>query len=105
MNALKDTFHPECFLCVQCGKSVGSGAFHLEDGNIYCEKGKIKQITNNIFLPLFPCVCYKETPGSVILDVNFPLPAVIFTAILNYLHTGATNLSIWVHRKKMNDYL
>jgi hypothetical protein len=38
VNALKDTYHPECFLCVQCGRQIGQGAFHLEDGKTYCEK-------------------------------------------------------------------
>lgn len=38
VNALKDTFHPECFLCFHCGKPIGSGQFHVEDGKTYCEK-------------------------------------------------------------------
>ena len=39
VNALKDTFHPECFLCFHCGAQIGSGSFHVEDGKNYCEKG------------------------------------------------------------------
>ena len=41
VNALKETFHPACFVCAQCGQTVGQGAFHLEDGQIFCENGEM----------------------------------------------------------------
>jgi len=36
---LKQTFHPQCFLCAQCGAPIGTGSFHIEDGKVYCERG------------------------------------------------------------------
>lgn len=36
VNALKNTFHTNCFLCVQCRQPCGVGSFHMEDGKIYC---------------------------------------------------------------------
>jgi len=38
VNALGRQYHPECFLCHHCGVAIGSGAFHMEDSNNYCEK-------------------------------------------------------------------
>jgi len=38
VNAMKDTFHMNCFLCVQCHQPIGTGSFHIEDGKVYCPK-------------------------------------------------------------------
>jgi hypothetical protein len=38
VNALKNTFHMNCFLCVKCHQPIGTGSFHNEDGKIYCQK-------------------------------------------------------------------
>lgn len=38
VNALKNTFHVSCFVCVSCRQPIGSGSFHLEEGKIYCKK-------------------------------------------------------------------
>ncbi|XP_013819980.1 PREDICTED: PDZ and LIM domain protein 5 isoform X1 [Capra hircus] len=37
INALKQTWHVSCFVCVACGKPIGNNVFHLEDGEPYCE--------------------------------------------------------------------
>ncbi|UJR21293.1 hypothetical protein I4U23_024385 [Adineta vaga] len=36
VHALEQTWHPECFLCTACKKSIGSGSFHVEEGHPYC---------------------------------------------------------------------
>ncbi|XP_035234650.1 PDZ and LIM domain protein 5-like isoform X4 [Anguilla anguilla] len=38
INALKQTWHMSCFLCVSCQKPIGNSTFHLEDGEPYCER-------------------------------------------------------------------
>jgi hypothetical protein len=38
VNALKNTFHMNCFLCSHCHQPIGTGSFHNEDGKIYCPK-------------------------------------------------------------------
>lgn len=38
-NALKDTWHVSCFTCVACQQPIGGNAFHMEDGQPYCEQG------------------------------------------------------------------
>ncbi|ESO03363.1 hypothetical protein HELRODRAFT_80575, partial [Helobdella robusta] len=45
VNALRNTYHMHCFVCVACGQPIGSGSFHNEDGKIYCIKdwGKLFQ--------------------------------------------------------------
>lgn len=37
-NALEKSFHPECFTCSHCKQKLGSGTFHIEDGQPYCPK-------------------------------------------------------------------
>ncbi|XP_054447693.1 PDZ and LIM domain protein 5 isoform X2 [Pteronotus mesoamericanus] len=37
INALKQTWHVSCFVCVACGKPIHNNVFHLEDGEPYCE--------------------------------------------------------------------
>ncbi|XP_054996561.1 PDZ and LIM domain protein 5 isoform X2 [Sorex araneus] len=37
INALKQTWHVSCFVCVSCGKPIRNNVFHLEDGEPYCE--------------------------------------------------------------------
>lgn len=38
MNALKQTWHMSCFVCVACQQPIGNSMFHMEDGQPYCEK-------------------------------------------------------------------
>nr|XP_021334789.1 PDZ and LIM domain 5 isoform X2 [Danio rerio] len=38
INALKQTWHVNCFLCASCKQPIGNNTFHLEDGQPYCEK-------------------------------------------------------------------
>uniref|UniRef100_A0A5F8GGK5 PDZ and LIM domain 5 n=1 Tax=Monodelphis domestica TaxID=13616 RepID=A0A5F8GGK5_MONDO len=37
INALKQTWHVSCFVCVACNKPIRNNVFHLEDGDPYCE--------------------------------------------------------------------
>ncbi|NXO31291.1 PDLI5 protein, partial [Cisticola juncidis] len=37
INALKQTWHVSCFVCVACHNPIRNNVFHLEDGNPYCE--------------------------------------------------------------------
>ncbi|XP_069486656.1 PDZ and LIM domain protein 5 isoform X2 [Ambystoma mexicanum] len=37
INALKQTWHVTCFVCVACNQSIHNNTFHLEDGDPYCE--------------------------------------------------------------------
>jgi len=36
VNAMGKTWHPECFCCFHCKQPIGTGGFHIEDGNQYC---------------------------------------------------------------------
>ncbi|XP_023135508.2 PDZ and LIM domain protein 5b isoform X4 [Amphiprion ocellaris] len=38
MNALKQTWHVSCFVCVACQQPIRGNMFHMEDGQPYCEK-------------------------------------------------------------------
>uniref|UniRef100_A0A3Q0SUC0 PDZ and LIM domain 5b n=1 Tax=Amphilophus citrinellus TaxID=61819 RepID=A0A3Q0SUC0_AMPCI len=38
MNALKQTWHVSCFVCVACHQPIRGNTFHMEDGQPYCEK-------------------------------------------------------------------
>jgi hypothetical protein len=38
VNALRETYHMDCFTCVQCHRPIGGGSFHTEEGKIYCDK-------------------------------------------------------------------
>ncbi|CAN9504267.1 unnamed protein product [Ophioblennius macclurei] len=37
MNALKQTWHVSCFVCVACQRPITGNMFHMEDGQPYCE--------------------------------------------------------------------
>ncbi|XP_075844816.1 LIM domain-binding protein 3 isoform X3 [Microtus pennsylvanicus] len=41
MRALRQTWHPTCFVCAACKKPFGNSLFHMEDGEPYCEKDYI----------------------------------------------------------------
>lgn len=36
---MEKTWHPQCFLCTACKKSLGSNSFHIEEGQPYCPEG------------------------------------------------------------------
>uniref|UniRef100_UPI00398E8DAD PDZ and LIM domain protein 5-like isoform X3 n=1 Tax=Pristiophorus japonicus TaxID=55135 RepID=UPI00398E8DAD len=38
INALKQTWHVSCFVCVACMQPIRNNVFHMEDGDPYCEK-------------------------------------------------------------------
>ncbi|KAM9338268.1 PDZ and LIM domain protein 5b isoform 2-T2 [Symphorus nematophorus] len=38
MNALKQTWHVSCFVCVACQQPIRGNMFHMEDGQPYCEQ-------------------------------------------------------------------
>ncbi|XP_055497427.1 PDZ and LIM domain protein 5-like isoform X3 [Leucoraja erinacea] len=38
INALKQTWHVNCFVCVACKHPIRNNVFHMEDGDPYCEK-------------------------------------------------------------------
>ncbi|XP_036972111.1 PDZ and LIM domain protein 5b isoform X1 [Acanthopagrus latus] len=38
MNALKQTWHVTCFVCVACQQPIRGNMFHMEDGQPYCEQ-------------------------------------------------------------------
>jgi len=51
INALEKTWHPNCFVCEECGEAISSGAFHVEQGRPYCMKGDLLcQICSRTFL-------------------------------------------------------
>ncbi|XP_061731698.1 PDZ and LIM domain protein 5b isoform X3 [Nerophis ophidion] len=37
INALKQTWHVSCFVCVACQQPIRGNTFHMEDGQPYCE--------------------------------------------------------------------
>lgn len=41
MHALRQTWHTTCFICAACKKPFGNSLFHMEDGEPYCEKGRL----------------------------------------------------------------
>lgn len=47
MNALKQTWHLNCFVCAACQQPIGSHTFHMEDGKPYCEKDYYKLFGTN----------------------------------------------------------
>ncbi|XP_058151320.1 PDZ and LIM domain protein 5 isoform X4 [Dasypus novemcinctus] len=49
INALKQTWHVSCFVCIACGKPIRNNVFHLEDGEPYCEKD---------YYALFGTICH-----------------------------------------------
>ncbi|XP_010893965.1 PDZ and LIM domain protein 5b isoform X5 [Esox lucius] len=38
INALKQTWHVNCFLCASCRQPIRNNTFHMEDGLPYCER-------------------------------------------------------------------
>uniref|UniRef100_V9KCG7 PDZ and LIM domain protein 5 n=1 Tax=Callorhinchus milii TaxID=7868 RepID=V9KCG7_CALMI len=38
INALKQTWHVSCFVCVACSQPIRNNVFHMEDGEPYCER-------------------------------------------------------------------
>nr|DBA28810.1 TPA: hypothetical protein GDO54_009106 [Pyxicephalus adspersus] len=38
INALKQSWHVSCFVCVACHTPIRNSVFHLEDGDPYCER-------------------------------------------------------------------
>ncbi|KAJ8261479.1 hypothetical protein COCON_G00172020 [Conger conger] len=38
INALKQTWHVDCFLCTSCKQPIRDRTFHLEEGQPYCER-------------------------------------------------------------------
>lgn len=36
VHALEKNWHPNCFVCSACKKPIGSGSFHIEEGQPYC---------------------------------------------------------------------
>ncbi|KAM9143182.1 PDZ and LIM domain protein 5 isoform 6-T8 [Pangshura tecta] len=49
INALKQTWHVSCFVCVACHNPIRNDVFHLEDGDPYCETD---------YYALFGTMCY-----------------------------------------------
>ncbi|XP_074849684.1 PDZ and LIM domain protein 5 isoform X2 [Carettochelys insculpta] len=49
INALKQTWHVSCFVCVACNNPIRNNVFHLEDGDPYCETD---------YYTLFGTMCY-----------------------------------------------
>ncbi|KAM4709168.1 PDZ and LIM domain protein 5 isoform 2-T2 [Discoglossus pictus] len=49
INALKQTWHVSCFVCVACNTPIRNSVFHLEDGDPYCE---------NDYYSLFGIMCH-----------------------------------------------
>ncbi|XP_065452140.1 PDZ and LIM domain protein 5 isoform X15 [Chrysemys picta bellii] len=49
INALKQTWHVSCFVCVACHNPIRNNVFHLEDGDPYCETD---------YYALFGTMCY-----------------------------------------------
>ncbi|XP_014431842.2 PDZ and LIM domain protein 5 isoform X9 [Pelodiscus sinensis] len=49
INALKQTWHVSCFVCVACNNPIRNNVFHLEDGDPYCETD---------YYALFGTMCY-----------------------------------------------
>ncbi|XP_072311590.1 PDZ and LIM domain protein 5b [Eucyclogobius newberryi] len=47
VNALKQTWHASCFVCSACSQPIGGNAFHMEDGQPYCEKDFYSLFGNN----------------------------------------------------------
>lgn len=49
INALKQTWHVGCFICVACHRPIRNNVFHMEDGEPYCETD---------FYSLFGTMCH-----------------------------------------------
>ncbi|XP_068191019.1 PDZ and LIM domain protein 5b isoform X5 [Antennarius striatus] len=47
MNALKQTWHVSCFVCVACQQPIKGNMFHMEDGQPYCEQDYYRMFGTN----------------------------------------------------------
>lgn len=54
VNAMKDTFHMNCFTCVGCRVAIGTGSFHIEEGKVYCQKDWAQLFQTKCFGCQFP---------------------------------------------------
>lgn len=86
LNALEQTWHPECFVCTYCKSAFGNSSFYLEDGMPYCEKDWnelfttkcvgcgfpieagdrwVEALNNNYHSQCFKCtICQKNLEGQ-----------------------------------------
>ena len=48
VNAMKNTYHMNCFVCVQCHQPIGTGSFHIEEGKVYCQKGNSSPVLTDV---------------------------------------------------------
>lgn len=86
LNALEQTWHPECFVCSYCKTAFGNSSFYLEDGMPYCEKDWnelfttkcvgcgfpieagdrwVEALNNNYHSQCFKCtICHKNLEGQ-----------------------------------------
>ncbi|XP_077532502.1 Z band alternatively spliced PDZ-motif protein 52 isoform X6 [Haemaphysalis longicornis] len=86
LNALEQTWHPECFVCTYCKTAFGNSSFYLEDGMPYCEKDWnelfttkcvgcgfpieagdrwVEALNNNYHSQCFKCtICQKNLEGQ-----------------------------------------
>uniref|UniRef100_A0A915Q143 LIM zinc-binding domain-containing protein n=1 Tax=Setaria digitata TaxID=48799 RepID=A0A915Q143_9BILA len=53
LNALQKQWHPHCFVCTHCHNPFGNSAFFLEQGQPYCETGKLSfNFLSNLILSI-----------------------------------------------------
>ncbi|XP_037559488.1 PDZ and LIM domain protein Zasp-like isoform X4 [Dermacentor silvarum] len=86
LNALEQTWHPDCFVCTYCKTAFGNSSFYLEDGMPYCEKDWnelfttkcvgcgfpieagdrwVEALNNNYHSQCFKCtICQKNLEGQ-----------------------------------------
>lgn len=68
VHALEKTWHPQCFLCTACKKSIGSGSFHVEEGQPYCTEDFRRMFQSKCAsceFPIEPGDRYLEALGGI----------------------------------------
>jgi len=67
VNAMGQTFHPECFVCFHTKKPIGTGGFHIEDGNVYSTEAWNELFTTKCYgceFPIEPSDRWVEALGQ-----------------------------------------
>jgi hypothetical protein len=67
VNAMSQTWHPECFVCFHCKQPIGTAGFHIEDGNQYCTKDWNELFTTKCYgceFPIEPSDRWVEALGQ-----------------------------------------
>ncbi|CAF1369966.1 unnamed protein product, partial [Didymodactylos carnosus] len=124
-HALDKSWHPDCFVCTNCKKSISTGSFHVENGQPYCledfrrmfqskcsncdfaiEPGdpyvEVESLNGTYHVECFNCsICQTSLEGQLFIVKNNPstLKALLDKSNLNEKegHHSPSKLPNWLH--------